>query len=179
MITTKENMCDVAITMFKELGFEPVSINMICKQLNVTRGSFYHHFNSKNDLLLFWFSSQVEQNIALDLHLSSPKQILKKHTMDHAEIIHIVGSDLMYHILMAEFELEGKHFYTYLDAEGQSIDLVNKAMEQNEIHSSQSAKSLFDAYMTAMIGTVVMWKFDNGQFDIKSKIESVFDTIFY
>ncbi|ACT02321.1 TetR/AcrR family transcriptional regulator [Paenibacillus sp. JDR-2] len=178
MITTKENMCELAIQMFKEMGFEQVSINMICNQLKVTRGSFYHHFSSKNDLLLFWFSSQVEKNIAVDMSLASPKRILKKQTMDYAAIIHQVGHDLMYHILMAEFELEGRHFYTYLHAEDQSVSLIHKAIELQEIHSAESAKKLFDAYTAAMVGAIVMWKFDNGQFDIADKIESIFDTIF-
>ncbi|MGO4275341.1 TetR/AcrR family transcriptional regulator, partial [Paenibacillus sp. TAF58] len=117
MITTKDNMCEIAINMFKELGFENVSIIMICNRLEVTRGSFYHHFNSKNELLLYWFSSQVKKNIVMDVSLESPKQILKKHALDYANTINNMGIDFMYHILMAEFELYGKHFYTYFNAE--------------------------------------------------------------
>lgn len=179
MITTKENMCEVAIGMFKELGFEQVSITMICNRLNVTRGSFYHHFESKNDLLLYWFSSQVKKIVAVDkLGLESPKQVLKKHALDYARIIHEVGNDFMYHILMAEFELEGKHFYSYFHAEGQSIHLINKAIEMNEIHSTKTAKQLIDTFTAAVIGNIVTWKFDNGQFDIVRKIESTFETIY-
>lgn len=178
MITTKDNLCEVAISMFKEIGYEKVSINMICKQLKVTRGSFYHHFNSKNELLLYWFSVQVEKNITMDLSLASPKQILKKHALDYANIINKVGYDFMYHILMAEFELEGKHFYTYFQLEAQSIALINKAMEHNEIHSSQSAKQLLDTFAAAIIGVIVTWKFENGAFDIVSKIETVLETIY-
>jgi len=178
MITTKEKMCEVAVGMFKEFGYEHVSIPMICKTLNVTRGSFYHHFLNKNDLLLYWFSSQVQKNIVLDLSLPSPKQILKKHTLDYAKMIQNVGHDFMYHILMADFELDGKHFRAYLHAEGESIDLIRKALERKEIQSANSPKQLFDAYTAAMIGSIVTWKFSNGQFDIVRKMESIFDTIY-
>jgi len=177
MITTKDNMCEVAVQMFQDLGYENVSINMICNRLNVTRGSFYHHFDSKNDLLLYWFSSQLKQNIALDSSFGSPKQILKKHALDYAKLISGVGHDLMYHILMAEFELEGKHFYTYFDAEGPIIELINQSIERNEIHhSGKSPKELLDTFAAAVIGIIVTWKFDNGQFDIIQKIESIFET---
>src|SRR5690606_20355389 len=109
MITTKDNMCEVAISMFNELGYEKVSINMICSRLKVTRGSFYHHFKSKNELLLYWFSTQVEKTNIMELSSISanPKLILKKHALAYANIISKVGQDFMYHILMAEFELEG------------------------------------------------------------------------
>lgn len=178
MITTKDNMCEVAIGMFKEHGFDNVSINMICNRLQVTRGSFYHHFDSKNDLLLYWFASQVRRNISMDMTLESPLQILRKHARDYAAILDSVGYDLMYHILMAEFELEGKHFYTYLQAEAQSIELIRKAMNRDEIHSTRTAKELLDTFSSAIIGLVVMWKFEKGQFDIARKIESVFEVSF-
>ncbi|WP_139991494.1 TetR/AcrR family transcriptional regulator [Paenibacillus paridis] len=178
MITTKENMCELAIQLFKELGYEQVSINMICSRLQVTRGSFYHYFKSKNDLLLYWFSTQTANKIALDPSLASPKQMLKKQAIAYATIIHQVGSDFMYHILMAEFELEGRHFYTFLNAESLTIELINQAILLGEIHSTKPAKHLFDAFLSAIIGSIVMWKFDNGQFDIVKKIEGIFETIY-
>lgn len=178
MITTKDNLCEVAITMFSEIGFDKVSINMICNRLKVTRGSFYHHFNSKNELLLYWFSSQVEKDIVMDLSLASPRQILKNHALDYANTINRVGHDFMYHILMAEFELEGRHFYTYFQAEAQSIELINMAIERKEIRTSQTAKQLLDTFAAAIIGAIVMWKFENGDFDIVDKIESIFETVY-
>lgn len=178
MITTKDNLCEVAIAMFKEQGYEKVSINMICNQLNVTRGSFYHHFSSKNELLLYWFSSRVQKEIMLDYSLASPMQIVKKHALDYAHTIDNIGYDFMYHILMAEFELEGKHFHTYFQAEAEFIALINQAIVRNEIHSSDNAKQLLETFAAAMIGTIVTWKFNKGSFDIVRKVEDIFDTVY-
>ncbi|WP_081970554.1 helix-turn-helix domain-containing protein [Paenibacillus sp. FSL P4-0081] len=55
--------------------YENVSINIIYSQLSVTRGSFYHHFSNKNDLLLYWFSSQIKQNIVMDESLDLPGKL--------------------------------------------------------------------------------------------------------
>ncbi|WP_240419675.1 TetR/AcrR family transcriptional regulator [Paenibacillus periandrae] len=175
MITSKENMCDFAIQLFKDYGYEKISINLICSQLNVTRGSFYHHFKSKNDLLLYWFSSQIKKNIFLDFDMESPKQILKKHAINYATIIQRAGHDFMYHILMAEFELEGKHFYSYLSGEEQAIILINKAIARQEIQSTKPAKELLDTFSAAVIGVIVMWKFEQGAFDIVNKIDAIFE----
>lgn len=178
MITTKENLCEVAVAMFREHGYEKVSINTICSQLKVTRGSFYHHFDSKNELLLYWFSSQVEKDIVIDLSLASPKLTLKKHAMDYAYTINKVGHDFMYHILMAEFELEGRHFDSYFQGEAQSIELINQAIDRGEIHTTHTAKQLLDTFAASMIGAIVTWKFENGQFDIVRKIYSMFETVY-
>jgi AcrR family transcriptional regulator len=179
MITTKENMCEIAIQMFREHGYENISINMICNRLQVTRGSFYHHFESKNDLLLYWFSSQARMHIMLELDIGSPKQILKKHARDYATIIEKVGHDFMYHILLAEFELQGKHFHTYFDAEGLSIDLIQKAIESKEIHTTRSPKELLDTFVAAVIGAIVLWKLERGEFDISKRIDLIFEVTYW
>lgn len=178
MITTKDNLCQVSIELFREHSFEQVSINMICAHLHVTRGSFYHHFASKNELLLYWFANMVNQEIELNTSPSSPKLALKQHALDYAALIQAVGYDLMYHILMAEFELEGRHFYTYFKNEDQSIALIQRALELGEIKAQADAKQLLDVFTSAMIGAIVTWKFHKGQYNIVNKIEALFETIY-
>lgn len=175
MITTKENMCETAIQLFREQGYENVSVNTICNRLQVTRGSFYHHFESKTDLLLYWFSSQAKRHIVLNPDEGYPKLVLKKHALDYAHLIHNVGHDFMYHILMAEFELQGKHFHTYFEAEGKTIELIQQAMDMKEIQSAKDAKQLLDTFSAAVIGAIVLWKLEKGGFDIVQKIDTVFD----
>ncbi|MFS0724301.1 TetR/AcrR family transcriptional regulator [Paenibacillus sp. 1P07SE] len=175
MITTKDEMCETAIQMFRAQGYENVSINMICHRLQVTRGSFYHHFQSKNDLLLHWFSSQVKQQIQLETDWDQPKQSLKTHALDYAHIIEHVGHDFMYHILLAEFELHGQHFHTYLEAAGQSIALIEEAMASGDIHAAQPPEELLAAFTAGVIGVIVLWKLESGTFDIVKKIESIFE----
>ncbi|MDO3408938.1 TetR/AcrR family transcriptional regulator [Saccharibacillus sp. CPCC 101409] len=178
MITTKDKMCEEAIGMFRESGYENISINMICGRLGVTRGSFYHHFDSKNALLLYWFASRVKASISLDGSLDSGKQTLRKHALDYARMLAEIGHDLMYHVLTAEFELEGRHFHTYFDEESPSIALIDRAIAEGEIRSDQSGRELIDAFAAAMIGIIVRWKFERGAFDIQQRIESAFDTIY-
>lgn len=49
---TREKILDVAFQMFKEKGYEKTTILDIVKGLEgLTRGAFYHHFKSKEDVL--------------------------------------------------------------------------------------------------------------------------------
>lgn len=68
MVVTTEEMMEQAIRMFKEYGYSQVSVDMICRSFHVTKGSFYHHFKSKEELLVKWFNALMEQmeHIALD-----------------------------------------------------------------------------------------------------------------
>ncbi|MBA54674.1 MAG: hypothetical protein CMK89_09480 [Pseudomonadales bacterium] len=60
---SKENWVSAAINQLKEFGPTGVSGEKIARRLDVTRGSFYHHFNSMDELislmLAFWEQTQT------------------------------------------------------------------------------------------------------------------------
>lgn len=47
---TKQLLINISMELFKEKDFDDVSIDEICKKAGVTKGSFYHHFDSKYDI---------------------------------------------------------------------------------------------------------------------------------
>ena len=51
MKITKEEMIKRAVNLFYAHGYEHTTIEDICSACGVTKGSFYHHFDSKEDLL--------------------------------------------------------------------------------------------------------------------------------
>ncbi|MBD8036150.1 TetR/AcrR family transcriptional regulator [Solibacillus sp. A46] len=178
MITTKEEMSKVAVSLFKQDGFENISVAKICEALNVTRGSFYHHFESKNELLLFWFTKNAQQFVHFDRTISSPKATLKKFILDYASLITLIGKDLMYFIFMAELELKGEHFYIYYGERQEFKELVDLAKEKGEITSLIETKQLMDMFSAAFLGTVVLWRFHQDELNIIDNVEQIFETIY-
>ena len=47
---TRTRIVDSARRLFNQHGFEPVSIDQIMGEAGLTRGGFYHHFRSKDEL---------------------------------------------------------------------------------------------------------------------------------
>ncbi len=47
---TKQLLIDISTQLFNEKNFDTVSVNEICERAGVTKGSFYHHFESKYDI---------------------------------------------------------------------------------------------------------------------------------
>jgi len=67
---------DEAITVFKADGIDSVKIDPIAKRLGVSRGSFYWHFNKRQDLLdaiLDYWQTISTENIIIELE--------QKHTL--------------------------------------------------------------------------------------------------
>ena len=51
-VETRQKIYDVAMILINQYGYENVTINDICTNADVTVGSFYHHFESKDGILV-------------------------------------------------------------------------------------------------------------------------------
>ena len=49
---TRSNILDSAIKLFSTRGFNAASVDDICADAGISKGAFYHHFKSKQDLFL-------------------------------------------------------------------------------------------------------------------------------
>ena len=49
--STRERIVDAADRLFYERGYEPTSFADIANAVEISRGNFYHHFKSKDDIL--------------------------------------------------------------------------------------------------------------------------------
>ncbi len=47
----QDKIINVAQTLFYQKGYERTSVNEIIKKIDIAKGTFYHYFNSKEDLL--------------------------------------------------------------------------------------------------------------------------------
>lgn len=67
MSSKKETVLETATKLFAELGFEKTSMALICKEAKVSKGLVYHHFESKESILVDIFTSStykmIESNV--------------------------------------------------------------------------------------------------------------------
>ncbi len=49
---TKQRLYENAITLFDKKGYSSVTIEEICAKSNLSKGTFYVHFNSKHDIVI-------------------------------------------------------------------------------------------------------------------------------
>lgn len=49
---TRTKIIDAAIRLFSKTGYNKASVDDICKKAGISKGAFYHHFKSKQELFL-------------------------------------------------------------------------------------------------------------------------------
>lgn len=82
MTDKKNKVLEVATMLFAKNGFEKTSMATICTKAKVSKGLVYHHFKSKEAILLEIFSKTTEimvemnNNSTSELHPNTELQIL-------------------------------------------------------------------------------------------------------
>ena len=59
----QSQIADAAVRCFRNLGYENVSVNDICKEAGVARSSFYRVFSSKKDVIAYLFEHTDKNQI--------------------------------------------------------------------------------------------------------------------
>jgi len=79
----KDEFIQTALKLFMKKGYEKTSLNDILREMNITKGSFYHNFESKEDLLngcvdmIAYEFSQIVSNSADKTELSAIEMLKK------------------------------------------------------------------------------------------------------
>lgn len=57
---TRKSILEVSLTLFSQQGYDATSVAEICQQAQISKGAFYHHFCSKQELFLALMEAWLE-----------------------------------------------------------------------------------------------------------------------
>ena len=99
-----------ALEQFARHGYEAASVNEICLAAGVSKGAFYHHFSSKQELFLelltTWLDLMDEQFALLRAQSDNVPQALTKMTVMFGEVYAAAGGNLP---VFLEFWSQAQH----------------------------------------------------------------------
>lgn len=64
-VQTRNSIISAGLKLFKRDGFNGTAVNDIVAEAGVTKGAFYHHFESKEDLLLLIHNDYLEYQLEI------------------------------------------------------------------------------------------------------------------
>jgi TetR/AcrR family transcriptional repressor of nem operon len=70
--TTRDHIVEAADRLFYEQGYEKTSFSDVADAVGISRGNFYHHFKSKDEML----------NAVINLRLANTRKMLERWEME-------------------------------------------------------------------------------------------------
>lgn len=80
---TRTKIIESAIKLFSNTGYNKASVDDICTEAGISKGAFYHHFKSKQELflaLLDGWLKEVDNAIEASKDLSAPETLMQMTT---------------------------------------------------------------------------------------------------
>ena len=101
-----------AIQLFHELGYENVTVQMICDTCHVTKGSFYYHYRYKESLLLEYYrimcTGELNQVVTAMLKDTDAFERLWRLFQYYIDGSVRLGKDLLKNLLKINLDHEGQ-----------------------------------------------------------------------
>lgn len=164
----EKQLLSSAIQMFKELGYENVTVQMICDSCHVTKGSFYYHYRFKESLLMEYYrimcSGELTQVVTAMLGDASDYERLWRLFNYYIEGSVKLGRDLLKSLLKINLDHNSEIFpmkrdqIITRDREFVRIylEVVRGGQENGSIRQGDAAEML-EHYMVGMVGALTGW----------------------
>lgn len=171
---TKEKIFQAAKRILQKSGYENLSIKNICEEANVSNGSFYHHFKTKDDLLSYYIEDQP--SMAPDL-LDTPKNTGEaKHAivevyLNYARYCKELGVDFIAgyytpHNQALNPTIRTERPYPIVTVQ----HYLENAIATNAVRAKLSIEEIVTDIRMLVIGNAFEWAMTNGQADFEGNI---------
>lgn len=174
-VRTKEILFNSALTLFKERGFDNVTVDEITALAGTAKGTFYTYFSNKRDVI-------VEEFLKIDFFYTKITSVLDKHQSASDKLRFFTKEQLRY--VKNEIGLEVlKILYKsqinnnldpseriLIDQNRYLSTIVSSVIEygqkNNEFRTGIKAKSLALWFNRSMRGLFLDWSISNGDFEL-------------
>jgi AcrR family transcriptional regulator len=181
---TRQAIFDTAISLFAKRGYDKVTIDDICEKVGVTKGAFYNHFKSKDQIILEEFKQMDEHYIKVAQDISGLESSVERLRIFNREAIKLM-SDLgvtmmkvVYHSQIAPnmrrpYLADGRRFLYKI-----TNDLIREGQERGEIRDDLACEELAIMLINCFRGQIYHWCMANGTFDLVATCEKLSDLLF-
>ncbi len=158
---SRDKLLDAATRLFHENGYQAVTVNDICEAAQLTKGAFYHHFDSKEALYQHLYTPQLDTYLASHFSISEDADgktlllALADATLSFSEEIGREMTSLSITVMLSRGT---SHLFT----EGRvHTCLLHQALSQsqagNQLKCEGSEHELMLIYSCLMVGFLVKW----------------------
>ena len=173
-----------AIELIREYGYTNVSVNQICKKANITKGTFYYHFFSKDQLLINLFHKEMASTLEYNNQNISTLEMINHNIEVVFNKIENIGYEITSEVLSIELK-HGGLVNNIFDKDNFLVDrhilivsLIKKAQSNGDISPYLNAEEFYHSYCMGSLGILFEWCLKKGSYRLSSKVTKLFQNIF-
>lgn len=177
---SKKKIFDAALDLIRTKGFEQTTLVDICKAAEIGNGTFYHYFNSKQDIIISYVKQESIDLIHYydSLNITTYSDAILKVVNYQVSYILLKGHEFVsnfYSILL----LSKNQFYNLDDFAIKKIflDCFEKGQKNNEFKSEFSPEYMSELAFSLLYASSTHWCYTEGNIDLHNEVRDKFLTL--
>lgn len=169
---TRQKLLDTSTALFSKYGYDNVTIDDICEKIGLSKGAFYTHFESKDQILVENFKEVFDYYDEISGKLCTLKNSLEKlyvfntYAMKRVKKIGLLTVKRAYHIEMTPGKKK-----SFLTSHGTSLyklmkSIIAEGQKNGEIRNDLSSDVIVTFLLQLARGIIFEWCLTNGGFDL-------------
>jgi TetR/AcrR family transcriptional repressor of nem operon len=188
--TTRDRLIDTGLKLMHQNGYNATGVAEILKAADVPKGSFYHHFGSKEDFaaaaLKKYTAREAEHaaTVLSDLTVSPVKR-LKRYFMDIVKFYGQQGAipgcmmgRFSLEMASANPQLQKQISATFTHWQHTIATVIEQAVEQKELSADTDPESLAGFLLNSWEGALLRSQAEASDAPLEVFMHSVFDVMF-
>ena len=173
---TKQKIIENAIHLFKEKGYDAVTVQDICDASGISKHTFYYHFESKDHILHEFVKIPYEVKPEMMQELFKSESPLGKYfTLLEPRLTYLekLGGKILKQLIFSGFQHKRGEFHhggekhPMMEVE---VELLKQAQEKGEIRNQSEASDLAHVAAILVISMSLRWAMDSGKKSLKERV---------
>jgi AcrR family transcriptional regulator len=169
-IDTKNRLITVIQELLKVKTFDELSIEDICKGAGVSTGAFYHHFGSKDGIIVELYRNTdeyFEKNILRGLQSSDPAERILEYLACQCGYAQELGLSLISNVYKAQINHGNSFFLSGERGLPKGLRrLVEEAQAQGRLITTADAAEITSELLIVSRGIIYNWCLQEASYDI-------------
>ena len=167
---TREKVYLASIDLMKKNGFQDTTIRDICNKANVSVGTFYCYFKSKNDVLKELYLNADKffyQFVANEIFEKEFFEKLNLFVYYYAKLNTETGLDML-RVLYSPWN---EWFAQTRPMQDVLLDIITDGQKIGKIRTDLSAEEITGYFFTTLRGVCYDWCVNNAKFDMEQRMQ--------
>ena len=175
----KQKLIDTTVELIKKYGADTITVRSVCEEAGLSIGTFYHHFQNKDDLLMYFVREASFDSFALETPLEDVAERICELYMHLIDRYLTLGEEFM----KSFYTTGNKALSAYMGQENGCFadgtvmarcerELID-AREQGFLKKDADPHLLSMDICTIVKGCVFEWALDDGRMDIAESLRRI------
>ena len=175
----KQKLIDTAVELIKKYGADTITVRSVCEKAGLSIGTFYHHFQNKDDLLMYFVREASFDTFVLETPLEDVAGRICELYMHLIDRYLTLGEEFM----KSFYTTGNKALSAYMGQENGCFadgtvmarcerELID-AREQGFLEKDADPHQLSMDICTIVKGCVFEWALDDGRMDIAESLHRI------